>query len=325
MKSVYKIGGMPKEEKEEQARQEAARLVREKEEKEEQARQESARLIREKEEKEEQARRVELKLADLNRQKAWKASSRSTKEQQENEDNISRELDNLPNGKDTQSTNPIHGNSELDIYKIEKSAVDLNAQINKKLLNDDSEIVQPKINMDNIVIAAVVVAVLFIAFKIFSSGGQKLVPDQSYSVNTPASVKAPASANTPADSASTQISQSPSILGHHKLSLQWISWDYFGDAEITKSASGEMWIQGEQKSKENSDKLSIYGSLEQISPTHLRFKGQILIEVSGIANSAPCMRYGDFNFKSTAGRKYWRLQEMDNPCDSVTDYVDIYF
>jgi len=164
-----------------------------------------------------------------------------------------------------------------------------------------------------------VFAVLLIVVSIFLSSGQKVVPEKSYSVNSPASAK------TPVDSTSSQIPQSPSILGHHKLSLQWISWDYFGDAEITKSASGEMWIQGEQKSKENSDKLSIAGTLEQISPTHLRFKGQILTEVSHIANGGPCMRYGVFNFKSTAGRKYWRLQEMDNPCDSATDYVDIYF
>ena len=30
-------------------------------------------------------------------------------------------------------------------------------------------------------------------------------------------------------------------------------------------------------------------------------------------------------FKTKAGRKYWRMQEMDNPCEAVTDYVDIYF
>jgi hypothetical protein len=37
------------------------------------------------------------------------------------------------------------------------------------------------------------------------------------------------------------------------------------------------------------------------------------------------MRQGDFTFKVTGKRKYWRMQEMDNPCDEATDYVDIYY
>jgi hypothetical protein len=37
------------------------------------------------------------------------------------------------------------------------------------------------------------------------------------------------------------------------------------------------------------------------------------------------MRSGTFHFKATGKRRYWRMQEMDNPCDSVTDYVDVYF
>jgi len=44
-----------------------------------------------------------------------------------------------------------------------------------------------------------------------------------------------------------------------------------------------------------------------------------------IAAGAECKREGRFTFKTKGGRKYWRLQEMDNPCDQATDYVDIYF
>jgi hypothetical protein len=29
-------------------------------------------------------------------------------------------------------------------------------------------------------------------------------------------------------------------------------------------------------------------------------------------------------FKITEKRKYWRLQEMQSPCDTATDYVDIF-
>jgi hypothetical protein len=30
-------------------------------------------------------------------------------------------------------------------------------------------------------------------------------------------------------------------------------------------------------------------------------------------------------FKITGKRKYWRMQQFDNPCDEAADYVDIYF
>jgi hypothetical protein len=36
-------------------------------------------------------------------------------------------------------------------------------------------------------------------------------------------------------------------------------------------------------------------------------------------------RTGEMTFRVTGKRKYWRLMEMDNPCEGVTDYVDIYF
>ena len=47
--------------------------------------------------------------------------------------------------------------------------------------------------------------------------------------------------------------------------------------------------------------------------------------VSHIAGGAECRRHGTFHFATKVGRKYWRMQEMDNPCDDATDYVDIYF
>ena len=112
--------------------------------------------------------------------------------------------------------------------------------------------------------------------------------------------------------------------GKHMLSLQWISWDYFGSAMVTKSA-GLYSIKGEQKGRGNSDFLKIDGTIKSIDEKEFVFDGTIVTQVSHINGGAPCTREGEFTFKITGKRKYWRLMQMDNPCDPVTDYVDIYF
>jgi len=116
------------------------------------------------------------------------------------------------------------------------------------------------------------------------------------------------------------------IVGNHLLSLQWISWDYFGDAKIMSTKEENLYeIDGIQKSKENDDYLKIKGTLTALSDKHLIFNGTIETSVYHINNGKPCIRNGKFNFKVSGQRKYWRLQEMNNPCDGVADYVDIYF
>lgn len=49
------------------------------------------------------------------------------------------------------------------------------------------------------------------------------------------------------------------------------------------------------------------------------------MQISHINGGEPCVREGEMTFAITRKRKYWRLQEMQNPCDTATDYVDIYF
>ncbi|MBK8464677.1 MAG: hypothetical protein IPL32_02495 [Chloracidobacterium sp.] len=120
------------------------------------------------------------------------------------------------------------------------------------------------------------------------------------------------------------------LLGKHRLSLQWISWDYFGAATVTnkKCSSGVKGcyrINGEQKGRGNSDYLKINGAISSIDSKQFRFNGTIETRISHINGGSPCVRSGEFTFKITGKRKYWRLAEMDNPCDPVTDYVDIYF
>lgn len=115
------------------------------------------------------------------------------------------------------------------------------------------------------------------------------------------------------------------LIGQHAITLQWVSWENKGIVKITKE--GELLrIKGEQKSKENqTDIVSIDGTLEIISDKEIKFSGQIITTVSYNNGGNPCEKNGIYTFKKTGNRRYWRLQEMQN-CDGVVvDYVDLYF
>ena len=114
------------------------------------------------------------------------------------------------------------------------------------------------------------------------------------------------------------------LQGGHKLSLQWISWDYFG-AVTVKQARGIYSLKGEQRGRGSKDYLTIEGMIVSIDKNQFVLEGDIITQVSHINGGKPCKRHGDFTFKITGKRRYWRMQEMDNPCDQATDYVDIYF
>ena len=116
------------------------------------------------------------------------------------------------------------------------------------------------------------------------------------------------------------------LLGRHKLSLQWVSWNYFGVATVT-NRRGVYSIKGEQRGsgRDAGNYVTIDGRVTTISSDHFRFDGKIVTRVSHINGGAPCVREGEYTFKITGKRRYWRLQEMDSPCDTATDYVDIYF
>jgi hypothetical protein len=114
------------------------------------------------------------------------------------------------------------------------------------------------------------------------------------------------------------------LLGRHMISLQWISWDHFGAANVT-SKNGVLYLKGAQKAKKGTDFLEISGVIVSVDASEFKFKGTITTQISHIANGEPCERTGEMTFRITGKRRYWRLQEMDNPCDGVVDYVDIYF
>lgn len=143
----------------------------------------------------------------------------------------------------------------------------------------------------------------------------------------PAADNRPAARNAPANG--LDAAARARLVGEHILTLQWIG---FGDlssagrATVT-DAGDHLVLRGEHRgSGENAgDYLRVDGRIVSATRDGFVFEGEILTRVSYIADGAECRREGRFTFLTRAGRKYWRLQEMDNPCDTATDYVDVYF
>lgn len=114
------------------------------------------------------------------------------------------------------------------------------------------------------------------------------------------------------------------LIGKHMLSLQWISWDYFGSVNITKEDDNYYRCVGEQLDRSNvGDYVKLDGYISAVDDLNLVFNGTIKMKIYHLNGGEEYVRDGTFNFKSTQGRKYWRMQEMEGP-DGELDYVDIY-
>ena len=116
--------------------------------------------------------------------------------------------------------------------------------------------------------------------------------------------------------------------GTHMFTVQWISWDnlkHAGEAQIHKKEGDLYNITGQQGSKDGLSFVTIDGTLQVTSPTELLFKGTIRTQVSDENQGNVCEKTGTYHFLSTQGRKYWRLQEMNNCDNASVDYVDIFF
>lgn len=115
------------------------------------------------------------------------------------------------------------------------------------------------------------------------------------------------------------------LLGTHRFSVQWISWDYFGKAVVTEK-EGVLHIFGEQKSRENDDFIKMDGSILEVNEKNFVFDGLITTKIYHLNAGKPYERKGKMTFRISQGRRYWRLKEMENPAGGgVVDYVDIFF
>lgn len=114
------------------------------------------------------------------------------------------------------------------------------------------------------------------------------------------------------------------LYGKYALTLQWLGTGDLktaGSAEVSE-VDGDWRLAGRQDAAEGF--VEIEGVVKLIDATSFSFSGEIVTQVSYINNGKPCSRSGDFTFLKKGKRKYWRLQQMDNPCDVAADYVDIY-
>ena len=111
------------------------------------------------------------------------------------------------------------------------------------------------------------------------------------------------------------------LLGKHLLRLQWIESKQSGKATVTESA-GQLALDGEQR--RGSDSVTVKGTITKVTQKTFEFEGTIVTTVSHIYGGKPCTRTGKMTFAITGKRRYWRLQQMDNPCEKVSDYVDVF-
>lgn len=112
------------------------------------------------------------------------------------------------------------------------------------------------------------------------------------------------------------------LLGKHKFSLQWISWERFGVATVKRGRNG---LEIDAKQALNGDWVSMKGTVSVVDSKTFYVTGKIITRVHHINEGMPCERSGTFEFHAKGQRQYWRMQQIDNPCDRVADYIDVYF
>lgn len=116
-----------------------------------------------------------------------------------------------------------------------------------------------------------------------------------------------------------ETSTAKDLSGKHSLTLHWVSWDKPGIITFKKTGDKTYKVSGKQSIKDQY--VTIEGKITQISPLELQFEGTVITNNN---LDGKCVKTGPQLFLSTKGRKYWRMQNMEN-CNGAVDYIDIYF
>lgn len=108
------------------------------------------------------------------------------------------------------------------------------------------------------------------------------------------------------------------------ITLQWISFETAGRGHLNvKTKKGVVYLKGEQREGNSGGQVTLDGDVVQIDARSFTFRGRI--EISDAPDQGrSCIRDGEYEFRVTGKRRYWRLQQME-ACDKLTDYVDIYY
>ncbi|MBB1594387.1 hypothetical protein A9973_09915 [Achromobacter sp. UMC46] len=110
------------------------------------------------------------------------------------------------------------------------------------------------------------------------------------------------------------------LLNNSGVSVQWL-WSAERGHLTAKDVNDVVRIDGTQSNFEGT--LKINGEIVSIDSDRFTFRGTILI-LDAPDKGRRCERTGDYEFRATGKRKYWRLQQMES-CGRLTDYVDIYY
>ena len=117
------------------------------------------------------------------------------------------------------------------------------------------------------------------------------------------------------------------LLGTHPLTLQWITNGKQDRGRVViEEVGGTYQLTGEQRDKKGNF-VSVQGRVTRIAKGEFWLEGAIITRVDYIANGEVCPKEGLFRFHIKGARKFWRLQEMANPCagENHVDYVDVHF
>lgn len=114
------------------------------------------------------------------------------------------------------------------------------------------------------------------------------------------------------------------VLGKHPLTLQWLGFGDLRTAGVVNvvQKNGHWLLTGKQEAKEGY--VTLDGEVVAITKTTFDFQGKVVTRADGNNKDQPCTREGRYTFLRKPGKKYWRMQPIDNPCDQVADYIDIY-
>jgi len=110
------------------------------------------------------------------------------------------------------------------------------------------------------------------------------------------------------------------LMNNSGITVQWLWHADRGHLQAT-DIGDVVRLEGTQSNYEGT--LKMKGEVVAISTDRFRFRGTILI-VDAPDKGRNCERTGDFDFRISGKRKYWRLQQMEF-CGTLTDYVDVYF
>lgn len=110
------------------------------------------------------------------------------------------------------------------------------------------------------------------------------------------------------------------LLNNSGVTLQWL-WSAQRGKMNAIDDNDVVRLEGTQANHEGT--LKVKGEVVSIGRDSFVLRGTILI-LDAPDKGRRCERTGDYEFKATGKRKYWRLQQME-ACGGLTDYVDIYY